>query len=129
MKKLPIIGLIFLLLGPVITHADENQKIAVASIGKTEKAPVCHQAARSPYYIVFDGMGRLTEVVDNPYKNVSGGAGPSVAHFLVQRGVSMVIAGNFGPKIIHALEGNKVTYFQFEGTVGDAVQKALKGRL
>jgi len=127
MKKLLVIAIVSLFFGPVVIHADENQRIAVASIGKTAKAPVCNQAARSPSYIVFDGTGRLTEVLDNPYKDARGGAGPSVADFLAQRGVTVLIAGSFGPKMIHALENNNINHLQFEGTAGDAVKMALEG--
>lgn len=128
MKRLLVIGLISLLLVPVMIHADENKKIAVASIGKTAKAPISPQAARCPYYLIFDATGALTEVIDNPNKNARGGAGPSAAHFLAQRGIAMVVAGNFGPKMIHALENNNISHLQFEGTVGDAIKKALEGR-
>jgi predicted Fe-Mo cluster-binding NifX family protein len=65
---------------------------------------------------------------NNPYKNASSGAGPSAEHFLAQKGVTMVIAGNFGPTMVHGLKNNKVTHLLFEGTVCDALKKALEGR-
>ncbi len=69
----------------------------------------------------------MTEVIDNPYKNASGGAGPSAADFLAQRGVTIVIAGSFGSKMINALESKGVVHFESKGSVGDAVKKALEG--
>ena len=128
MKRLFIIGLAFLLLGPPMIYAEENKKIAVASTGKTVKAPVSTQAARSPYYLLFDIKGKLIQVLDNPYRHASRGAGSSAACFLSQNEVTIVIAGNFGPKMIHNLKNKDITYLQFKGLVGDAVKKALEGR-
>ena len=127
LKNLLIIGLTVLFLVPVVVNADENNKIAVASLGENADAPVSSQGARCPYYIIFDGTGTLIEVVDNPYKNTSGGAGPSAASFLARKNVTVLIAGNFGPKMIHSLRNNKITHLQFKGTVGDALKKALEG--
>ena len=128
MKRLFVISLAILLLCPVMVNADENNKIAVASNGKTAQASVSNQAAKCPYYLIFDSKGNLTEIIDNPYRNASRGAGPSAANFLAQRGVTMVIAGNFGSKMINTLKNKGVTHFEFKGNAGDAVKKALQGR-
>jgi predicted Fe-Mo cluster-binding NifX family protein len=130
MKRLFVLGIVALLLCPVMVNAasSENNKIAVASDGKTVKSSVSNMAAKCPYYLLFDGTGTLTEVIDNPYKNASGGAGPSAAHFLAQKGVTMLIAENFGSKMIHALKSQDISHLQFEGTAGDAVKMALEGR-
>jgi predicted Fe-Mo cluster-binding NifX family protein len=130
MKRLFVISLAILLLCPVMVNADgfKNNKIAVASNGKTAQASVSSQAAKCPYYLIFDNKGKLTEVIDNPYRNARGGAGPSAANFLARRGVSMVIAGNFGSKMINTLKSKGITHLEFKGNAGDAVKKALEGR-
>ena len=50
------------------------------------------------------------------------------SNFLARRGVTIVVAGNFGSKMINALKNNGITHFGFEGSVGDAVKRVLEGR-
>ena len=126
MKRLLLVSLAILFLFAVMVNAAE-MRFAVASSDKTAEASVSNEAAKCPYYLIFDSKGELTEVIDNPYKNASGGAGPSAANFLAQRGVTIVIAGSFGSKMINALESKGVVHFESKGSVGDAVKKALEG--
>ena len=128
MKRIVFIGLAFLFLCSVAVNAADfkNEKIAVASGGKTSKASVSNMAAKCPYYIILDSKGDLIEVVDNPYWDASRGAGPSAANFLARQGVTLLIAGNFGSKMINTLKSKGITHFEFKGRVDDAVKKVLK---
>lgn len=130
MKRLFVLGVVALFVCPFTVHtaSSENNKIAIASGGKTVKSSVSNMAAKCPYYLIFDNKGALIEVIDNPYKNTSGGAGPSAANFLARRGVTVVIAENFGAKMINTLKNKGIMYFQFKGSVFDAVKMALEGR-
>ena len=128
MKRIVFVSLAILFFCSVAVNATEfkNDKIAVASSGKTSKASVSNKAAKCPYFLMFDSKGELIEVIDNPYADASGGAGPSAANFLAQQGVTIVIAGNFGSKMTNTLKSNGITHFEFKGSVGDAVKKVLK---
>ena len=126
MKRLLLVSLAILFLFAVMVNAAE-MRFAVASSDKTAEASVSNAAAKCPYYLIFDSKGELTEVIDNPYKNASGGAGPSAADFLAQRDVTMVIAVDFGSKMLNALESKSITHFEFNGSVNDAVKRALEG--
>jgi len=128
MKRMVFISLAILLLCPVMVNAGEleKMKIAVAASSKTAKASVSNMAAKCPYYLIFNNKGELIEVIDNPYSDASGGAGPSAANFLAQRGVTIVIAGNFGSKMINTLKNKGITHFEFKGRVDDAVKRVLK---
>ncbi len=128
MKRMVFISLAILLLCPVMVNAAEleKMKIAVAASSKTAKASVSNMAAKCPYYLIFNNKGELIEVIDNPYRDASGGAGPSAANFLAQRGVTIVIAGNFGSKMINTLKNKGITHFEFKGRVDDAVKRVLK---
>ena len=128
MKKIIFSGLAFLLLCPVMSNAanTEKIKIAVASDDKTAKGSVSNKAAKCPYYLMFDSKGEMTEVIDNPYADANRGAGPSTANFLDRQGVTLVIAGDFGSKMINTLKSNDIIHFKFEGRVDDAVKKVLK---
>lgn len=128
MKRMVFISLAILLLCPVMVNATEleKMKIAVAASSKTAKASVSNMAAKCPYYLIFNNKGELIEVIDNPYRDASGGAGPSAANFLAQRGVTIVIAGNFGSKMINTLKNKGITHFEFKGRVDDAVKRVLQ---
>ncbi|MCD6130128.1 MAG: NifB/NifX family molybdenum-iron cluster-binding protein [Deltaproteobacteria bacterium] len=130
MKRSFFISLaIFFLCAVMVNAAElEKMKIAVAAGSKTAKASVSNMAAKCPYYLIFNNKGELTEVIDNPYKNASRSAGPSTANFLARRGVTIVVAGNFGSKMINTLKNNGITHFEFKGSVGDAVKRALEGK-
>jgi predicted Fe-Mo cluster-binding NifX family protein len=124
MKRIFFISLAFLLLCPVMVNAAdlEKNKIAVASCDKTAKTSVSNMAAKCPYYLIFNNKRELIEVIDNPYRDASGGAGPSAANFLAQRDIDIIVAESFGSKMINTLKNKGVTYFEFKGRVDDAVK-------
>jgi len=128
MKRIIFIGLAFLLIGSLMGNAanTEKIKIAVASNDKIAKGFVSNKAAKSPYYLMFDSKGEMTEVIDNPYADANRGAGPSTTNFLDRQGVTLVIAGDFGSKMINILKNKGITHFEFKGRVDDAVKKALE---
>jgi len=128
MKRIVFISLAILLLCPVMVNAGEleKMKIAVAASSKTAKASVSNMAAKCPYYLIFNNKGELIEVIDNPYRDASGGAGPSAANFLAQRDIDIIVAGSFGSKMVNTLENKGVTHFEFKGLADDAVKRVLK---
>lgn len=127
MKRISFLCITMLFLVSVITYASQEDgvKIAVASNSKNTTSSVGTMAGRSPYYLIFDSTGTLAEVVENPYKDVRGGAGSSTAHFLAEKGVTIVIAGTFGSKMTNAMKSKGMTYFEFNGVVTDGVKKVL----
>ncbi len=128
MKKMIFISLAILLLCPVMVNAAEleKMKIAVAANSKTAKASVSNMAAKCPYYHIFNNKGELIEVIDNPYRDTSRGAGPLAANFLVERDIDIIVAESFGSKMIDALRNSGKTHFEFKGRVDDAIKKVLK---
>jgi len=128
MKRMVFICLAILLLCPVMANAAEleKMKIAVAASSKTAKASVSNMAAKCPYYLIFNNKGELIEVIDNPYRDASGGAGPSAANFLAQRDIDIIVAGSFGSKMIDALKNKGIIHFEFKDRVDDAVKRVLK---
>ncbi|MBW2644487.1 MAG: outer membrane lipoprotein-sorting protein, partial [Deltaproteobacteria bacterium] len=127
MKKTLFLVLIILSIVPVMAYAAQKgaAKIAVASNSKDAAASISNKAGKCPYYLIFDGAGKLIEVVGNPYKDVKKGAGSQTADFLANKGVTAVIAETFGEKMIEALRNNSKDYFQLKGTVLDAVKAVL----
>jgi len=126
MKKAICVMVVFaMLLVVVCASAQEKTKIAVAAADKTLTATVSDQAAPAPYFLFFDGKGKLLEAIENPYKNAES-AGPSVVNFLAGKGATVVVAGGFGPKIIEIAKAKGITPVSFKGTAQDAVKKVLQ---
>jgi len=128
MKRMIFISLAILLLCPVMVNAAEleKMKIAVAANSKTAEASVSNMAAKCPYYHIFNNKGELIEVIDNPYRDTSRGAGPLAANFLAQKDIDIIVAESFGSKMIDALRNSGKTHFEFKGRVDDAIKKVLK---
>jgi predicted Fe-Mo cluster-binding NifX family protein len=130
MKKIGL-SILFSILALLITssvYADDKGKVAVAAEGKTTASDVSGVAARSPYFLIFDSANSLLEVSDNPYKDTGKRAGPSVAAFLAQKGVTFVVAGQFGNNMIQAMKGKGIEYLEFRGSAEAALDKVSKVR-
>jgi len=127
MKKTLFSTLVVLSLVPVIAFAAQKNaaKIAVASNSKDAASSISSKAGKCPYYLIFDSTGALIEVVENPYKNAQRKAGQQTANFLADKGVTIVIAGNFGDKMIGVMRSNGTDYFKLQGIIRDAVKKVL----
>ena len=128
MKKIFCWFLVISLFIPAAAAALETNAglIAVASDERTEPAKVSSQAARCAYYMIFDSKGKLMDVIENPFKGENGGAGPSAANFLGDKGVTVVVAENFGSKMINAMKSKGITFYKLKGKAGDAVKEILK---
>jgi len=107
--------------------AAQTVKIAVAAADKTPTAAVSEQAGAAPYFLFFDGKGKLLEAIENPYKNAES-PGPSVVNYLAGKGATVVVAGGFGSKIVDIAKGKGVTAVSFKGNAQDAVKKVLESK-
>ncbi|MCK4336273.1 MAG: hypothetical protein KAT94_03740 [Candidatus Aenigmarchaeota archaeon] len=101
-------------------------RIAVASLGKDEDSEISEKAGRSPYYLIFDEKGELLEGISNPFAIGGGGAGFGVAKMLADKGVSVLIAGKFGPNMTGAMKGRGLKCREVRGNSKQAVLKVLK---
>lgn len=102
-------------------------RIAVAATGKEEESEISDQGARAPYYLVFDENGKLQETLSNPFSIGGGGAGFAVAKMLADKGIDVLIAGNFGPNMIGALDERGVKHNVMKGSAKKAALDAAKG--
>ena len=104
-----------------------QEKIAVGASGDGPGAPVNAQAASSSYFLVFDQKGKLLEALENPYKNANS-PGPEVVNYLSGKGVTVVVAGDFGPRIVDVMKAKRMWPVRFAGTAQDAVKKVLQSK-
>ncbi len=126
MKRVLVIIPLFLLLFSLNAIAASTPKIAVSSEGSSPSSQVSAIAARCPYFIMFDGKGKLLEALENPYRNAAGGASSQVIGFLSGKGVTVVVAGAFGQKMVRGMQAKGIRYLEFKGTAADALKQALK---
>jgi predicted Fe-Mo cluster-binding NifX family protein len=96
-------------------------KIAIAVTSLAEDAQVAMRGARAPYYLLVDTVSGLSEGVNNPASQSERGAGPQAAEFLISRGVSKVVAGDFGPKFRTDLESDGVVCVEKASSVSEVV--------
>jgi predicted Fe-Mo cluster-binding NifX family protein len=67
----------------------------------------------------------MTEAIENPYKDKEG-AGKSVAELLGNKGVTVIVAGEFGGQIVEVMKGKGIKALSFKGSAEEAVQKVLQ---
>jgi predicted Fe-Mo cluster-binding NifX family protein len=118
--------LAILFMASSLAFAGEKEKIAVSANDKTAAASVSKQAGPSPFFLIFDGKGKLIETIANPYKE--GGGGIAVADFLAGKGVTIVVAQGFGDKIVQVMKGKGIKAIAFKGSVEEAVKKILQSK-
>jgi len=128
MKKMQLSILISILLMTGLGYAADKGKIAVAAEGKAITSGVSGVAARCPYFLIFDGDGVLLEAIDNPYKAAKGGAGSAVVPFLAQKGVTFIVAGEFGRNMAQSMKAKGIESLEFHGSAEAAIKKVLEVR-
>jgi predicted Fe-Mo cluster-binding NifX family protein len=125
MKKEICVMAVFLILATVCAFAGEKATIAVAANDRIPSAAVSKQAGPAPFFLFFDGKGKMTEAIENPYKD-KGGAGKSVAELLGNKGVTAVVAEEFGGQIVEVMKGKGIKAVSFKGSAEEAVKKVLQ---
>ncbi len=131
MKKLFVFSLTILFLSSATVYSKQEKPmlIAVASQVDTKNTAVQLKAARCTFYLIFDASGKLTDAIKNPYKDAKRSAGRKVAVFLAKRGVSILIAGEFGKRMINSLKDKGIKYIKKTGRVQEAVKQTLNNNL
>ena len=125
MKRVISVSLMILFLVTGLGFAAQQEKIAVAANDKTPSAAVSKQAGLAPFFLFFDGKGKMTEAIENPYRDKEG-AGKSVAEWLKNKGATVVVAEGFGGQIVEVMKGKGIKAVSFKGSAEEAVKKFLQ---
>ena len=76
---------------------------------------------------VEEGAIKDLKVLENPAVSYQHGAGPIVVKMLIDAGVNMVIAAEFGPGVSTLLDQHKVT--KIKVNAGSSVSESIKNAL
>jgi predicted Fe-Mo cluster-binding NifX family protein len=120
-----VLAILFLISSPAF--AEQKGKICVATQEKSSAAAVNKQAGLAPFFLFFDGKGKMIEAIENPYKDKEG-AGKSVAQLLGNKGVTVVVAEEFGGQIVEVMKGKGIKAVSFKGSALEAVKKVLQSK-
>ncbi len=118
-------ALLLIMAVPAIAQQTKGSTIAVAANANSVSATVGNQPGRSPYFLLFDAKGAFVEAANNPYKD-AGNAGIPTLDFLAGKGIKIVVAESFGPKIVQVMKDKGMRSLEFKGVAKDAVKKALE---
>ena len=100
-------------------------KIAIAAMTPDVDAGIAKHSARAPFYLLFDEQGEMLEVVPNPFSGVDRGAAPQAALLLADKGVTLLVAGDFGPRFVSELEERGIDHIERSGQVSDSVRQLV----
>ena len=101
-------------------------KIAFASVDRDENAEISPRPGRARFYLLFDENRKLLEVISNPFSRGGGGAGFGVAKMLADKGVAIVVGGQFGENMEGALRERGLKYYEMTGSVRDGLARVIE---
>jgi len=100
-------------------------KIAIAVMTPDVHSQIAKHSARASFYLLFDEQGEMLEAVSNPFAGVDRGAAPRAVLLLADKGVTLLAAGDFGPRFVSELEESGIDHIQRTGQVSDILRQLL----
>lgn len=94
---------------------------AIAADGDELAAPISKLSGISPYFHLYDINGKRIEVLPNPHLDLEYGIGPAAAATLADKGVTVLVGGMAGPKMMDVLKAREVRFVRRHGTVQEVV--------
>jgi predicted Fe-Mo cluster-binding NifX family protein len=101
-------------------------KIAFASVDKDENAEISPRPGRARFYLLFNENRKLLGVISNPFSRGGGGAGFGVAKMLADKGVDIVVGGQFGENMEGALRERGLRYYEMSGSIGQGLDRVIE---
>lgn len=105
-------------------------KVAIAAMGPGPGYQVSPQFGSNPYFLIYDPQQNSYRVVANPNANDAAGRGVQTGQYIVDMGVSNVIAGSFGQSALQTLRSLRVNaYSGVTGSAQSTLSSYLAGQL
>ncbi len=110
-------------------------KVAIPS--DTSEGPnsrISYLFGRAPFIAIAEVQDQKlvdVRVESNPYAQIPGGAGPSLAQYLRELGVQVVLASDVGPNAASVLSASGISWIPVPAgiTVREAIETYLRGSL
>ena len=122
-----IAGLFALILNSPFAAEDpgdyQPDTFAIAAEGSELTSTISKLSGISPYFHLYDIDGKAIEVLANPHLDLEYGIGPAAAATLADKGVTVLVGGMAGPKMMDVLNARDVRFVRRSGTVEDVVQE------
>jgi predicted Fe-Mo cluster-binding NifX family protein len=107
------------------TGLHKTKRIAVAATAPTPVSTVDIAPGRAPFFLIFDEKGAFLLAIKNPYEDQVGG-GISLVDYLANNKVTVIVAEDFGTRIVEVMVSKGIRPVKFHGTAIDAVKTALE---
>ena len=120
-KKTTHAVLFLLLLISPLGNLFAADKLAVAAEGSEASASISMNAARAPFYLIFEQSGRMIMSLKNTAAEESSGASSKAVKLLQEYGVGTLVAGDFGGKMLSAMKEQDIKHVIATGTVADTI--------
>jgi predicted Fe-Mo cluster-binding NifX family protein len=107
-------------------------KICAATSKGGLEDDVCQVFGRCPTFTFVDTEDKEiknVEITPNESAGAPGGAGIQAAQMVANKGISVVIAGNYGPNAYPILNQAGIKVISIQGNVKDVITKYLNGEL
>ena len=89
-------------------------KIAITSTGISLYSLLDQRFGRCSYFAIYDSETEFTQFIKNPHKEDNEGAGPAAAQFVIARGITKVVSGEFGGKAKSIFENLQIQMIEIE---------------
>ncbi len=101
-------------------------KLAVAAEGSEASASISKNAAKAPFYLIFEQSGRMITSLKNTAAEESSSASSKAVKLLQEYGVGTLVAGDFGGKMLGAMKERDIKHIIATGTVADIIGSLTK---
>ena len=81
---------------------------------------------RCPFFMIVDAETMAFEILENPARQASGGAGIQAAQWVLDQGASTVISGNLGPKAFDVLSAGQAAAYNHNGGSAQSLIEAFQ---
>ena len=96
---------------------------AIAAEGAELTSSISDLSGISPYFHIYDIDGNPIEILANPHLDLEFGTGPAAAATLADKGVTVLVGGKAGPKMMDVLDERGVRFVRRQGIVEDVVKE------
>lgn len=100
-------------------------KIAITTTGNSPESKLGNRFGRCSYFAIYDTENGTIEFLLNPNKESVEGAGPASAQFILSKGVTTIVSGEFGANVksvFNQLQIQLIMMNDPEMRVGDIVE-------